>query len=368
MSHPDRQPRPLAAVAVFLLLGLVITTPAARACSTFSFEAGDRVLYGRNYDWDVGAGLVVVNRTGVEKTALPTGAGEPVRWVSRLGSVTFNQYGLELPLGGMNEAGLVIEVAWLDGTRYADPDARPAISNLQWVQYQLDRHRTVAEVVASEGEVRIAGASAARVHYLVADASGAAATIELLDGRFVVHTGPALPVAVLTNHPYATALAATRDRPAGAAPPAGNGSLARFARLAIALETPTAPAASDPVDRAFALLADVADPRRTQWSIVYDQTRRVVHVSTRDTPARRQLALDDLDFACDAPVLVVDVHRAAGADLAPHLVAGADAVHAANLELIRSSFRATDFLREVPDEALAALAAYPATLPCTGER
>ena len=35
--------------------------------------------------------------------------GTPASWVSKYGSVTFNQYGRELPTGGMNEAGLVVE-------------------------------------------------------------------------------------------------------------------------------------------------------------------------------------------------------------------------------------------------------------------
>jgi penicillin V acylase-like amidase (Ntn superfamily) len=31
--------------------------------------------------------------------------------------VTFNQYGRNFPSGGMNEAGLVIELMWLEGSR-----------------------------------------------------------------------------------------------------------------------------------------------------------------------------------------------------------------------------------------------------------
>lgn len=49
------------------------------------------------------------------------------------------QYGRNFPTGGMNEAGLVIELMWLDGSRYPVPDARPAVDNLQWIQYNLVR-------------------------------------------------------------------------------------------------------------------------------------------------------------------------------------------------------------------------------------
>ena len=64
--------------------------------------------------------------------------GNTISWVSQYGSITFNQYGKEFPTGGMNEKGLVVELMWLDGTIYPQPDERPAIGVLQWIQYQLD--------------------------------------------------------------------------------------------------------------------------------------------------------------------------------------------------------------------------------------
>jgi len=74
----------------------------------------------------------------VEKTALlyPETVGQPAKWVSAYGSVTFNQFGRELPLGRMNEAGLVIEIMWLTQTEYPHSDRRPALRELQWAQYQ----------------------------------------------------------------------------------------------------------------------------------------------------------------------------------------------------------------------------------------
>jgi choloylglycine hydrolase len=40
---------------------------------------------------------------------LPTPGEKPLTWVATYGSVSFNQNGRELPCGGINEAGLVIE-------------------------------------------------------------------------------------------------------------------------------------------------------------------------------------------------------------------------------------------------------------------
>ena len=55
----------------------------------------------------------------------------------------------------MNEAGLVVSAMGLEQTEYPAPDARPAISAFQWIQYQLDTAATVADVIASDAELRI---------------------------------------------------------------------------------------------------------------------------------------------------------------------------------------------------------------------
>ena len=74
----------------------------------------------------------------------------------------------------MNEAGLAVELMWLQGSIHPSPDQRPAVGVLEWIQYQLDRSATVADVLASDSAVRIAGRTP--LHYLVADRSGRAAT------------------------------------------------------------------------------------------------------------------------------------------------------------------------------------------------
>ena len=103
-------------------------------------------------------GLIIVNKRNVSKTALyPTDwtGGEPVSWTSKYGSVTVNHWGREFSFDGMNEAGLVVSAMGLELTEYPAPDARPAIAAIQWVQYQLDTAATVADVIASDAEMRI---------------------------------------------------------------------------------------------------------------------------------------------------------------------------------------------------------------------
>src|SRR6185436_6195158 len=93
----------------------ILTAAASDACTTFCA----RGLFGRNYDFEIGHGMVVVNKRAMRKFA-ESGAS----WASRFGSVTFNQFGRDNPMGGMNEKGLVVELMWLNGTRYPDADAR----------------------------------------------------------------------------------------------------------------------------------------------------------------------------------------------------------------------------------------------------
>src|SRR5688572_1406395 len=108
----------------FVAIVFVLFATAADACTTFC----TRGLFGRNYDFEIGDGMVVVNKRGMRKQS---NTAVPASWTSRFGSVTFNQYGRDNPTGGMNEQGLVVELMWLDGTRYPRPDARPEVGTLE---------------------------------------------------------------------------------------------------------------------------------------------------------------------------------------------------------------------------------------------
>lgn len=177
---------------VGLAVLLVLLFPAVvGACTTFCLDDNGQRIFGRNYDWDVEDCLIVVNKRGVAKTSYSQ--THPAKWISRYGSVTFNQYGRELPQGGMNEAGLVVETMWLSPTEYPAPDARAEVGELQWVQYQLDTAGSVADVIASDAAIRILRENSSPIHFLVCDCKGDCASIEFLGGKMVVHTEEAMP-------------------------------------------------------------------------------------------------------------------------------------------------------------------------------
>src|SRR5579883_894965 len=97
-----------------LIAGVLFCATQAFSCTTFVLQGDGRIYFGRNLDWHWESGLVFVNQRHVGKMAVVAPGHVPARWVSKYGSVTFNQFGMELPMGGMNEAGLVVENMWLD--------------------------------------------------------------------------------------------------------------------------------------------------------------------------------------------------------------------------------------------------------------
>jgi len=88
----------------FLAVGLVAPI---RPCTTFDLIGNGSIVYGRNFDYYASDGRVMVNRRGLQKNVFGTGSG--LQWVSRYGSLTFNQFGHEFPNGGINVAGALAD-------------------------------------------------------------------------------------------------------------------------------------------------------------------------------------------------------------------------------------------------------------------
>lgn len=336
---------------MILLVGGAAPRSAA-ACTTFMLERGGERVVGKSYDWYMGQGLVVVNKRGVAKRAVVTSPGDrPAEWVSRHASVTFNQYGREFPAGGMNDAGLVVEVMWLDSSTYEPRDGRPTLNELQWIQFQLDNFATVADMTTAAPGLRVSPVYA-RVHYLACDKSGACAAFEHLGGKQVVTPG----ARALTNHGYAESKTWAAKQPQ---PPAGTGSLPRFARAA---RQAAAPPAGDPVAAAFGVL-DGVRWSESQWNIVYDPVHLRVSFRTRASPAIKTLELGKqlgkIDGSCARPVAVLDIDTDPGGEvtgrLRPYDVA-------TNRSLIERSVRR--IRSQLPAGAIDMMVAYPSALAC----
>ena len=84
--------------APLLCAALALSPAPAGACTTFLMERGGELAVGKSYDWSMGQGLVLINKRGVAKRSLPLKPGDrPLQWIAQHASVTFNQYGREMP-------------------------------------------------------------------------------------------------------------------------------------------------------------------------------------------------------------------------------------------------------------------------------
>jgi len=292
----------------------MLATPAP-ACTTFLLQGPGALYFGRNLDWFWEDGMVVINPRDMLKSSIVLPGGTPAEWTSRYGSVTFNQFGREMPFGGMNEAGLVVENMWLDETEYAEPDSRPAVNLLQWIQYQLDNCKTVAEVISNDTKIRIesppaSAKSLARIHYLICDANGDSATIEFLKGSMVCHRGENLPFRALANDTYAASAAYARTHPMPERIPARLKDVSSFSRFTCAATRASRFKPGSPekdVRYGFDTLDQVADDEFTVWSIVYDIAGRKIRFKTRTQPEIRVLDLAKLDFSCALGARFADI-------------------------------------------------------------
>ena len=346
-------------VGLLIAVTLHVAPSASDACSTFCFESGEGAVFGKNYDWHIGDGLVVVNKRGVAKVAMTE--EKAAQWTSRFGSVSFNQYGCEMPSGGMNEAGLIIELMWLDDTEYPAPDDRPTMGSLQWIQYQLDTSASIDDVVASDRDVRISRGTRGKIHFLVSDRSGEVASVEFIHGEMVVNRGAKMPAKVLTNSTYARSANALGqydgfggDRPL----PASKGSIDRFVTAAGMVNDYDG---SNAVDYAFDVLQTVAQGNSTQWSIVYDVAGARIYFRTLESGRKRYIDVAALDFSCAQPMQVLDIDVDMAGNVTGRLT---DYTESMNYDLMRRAFSGTPFLAHVPDDAIRGFAGYPAQMRC----
>jgi penicillin V acylase-like amidase (Ntn superfamily) len=345
-------------IVAVLAIALALSTACVFACTTFCLKNKGEVLFGKNYDWMIGDGMIFVNKRGVSKAA--DNNGNPAKWVSKYGSVTFNQYGRENPSGGMNEAGLVIELMWLNDTQYPAPDSRPEVDVLEWIQYNLDTAATVEEVIKSAEQIRIS--SPVKIHYLVNDKAGNSATVEFLDGKLAAHTGADLPVAALTNDTYARSIDfAKKTDPATSTTVS---SLDRFARASKKINDFAGQARTEKeaVDYAFGILINAAQPGYTQWSIVYDQKRGQIYFRTQKSPAIKSIDTRAFDYTCGSAIKMLDIDLKDTGEAGPKFI---DYTRAANRDLIERAFTGTPFLKAVPSAAKDRMAAVPESFSCS---
>lgn len=237
----------------------------------------------------------------------------------------------------MNEQGLVVELMWLSDSRYPAPDKRPALSVLQWIQYQLDNCKTVEEVIATDKNVRIADTGTPQ-HYLVADNKGRVATIEFLDGKMVVHTGKNLPYPVLANSTYQSSLQSLKatffqNEEPGFQANSGD----RFSKACSMVQQYTKTDMKKPiVDYSFDILKKVSQGSFTKWSILYDITNKKIHFKTEGYQQLKSFDLAAFNFSCTSKPLAFNMNQNAAGNITKRFSTYSDAV---NSKALKQAFK-----------------------------
>lgn len=351
------------------------------ACSTFLLEKESQFLLAKSYDWIVEDGLVIVNKRHIAKQAMTS--DHPMQWISRYGSIIFTQAGRELPMGGMNETGLAIELMWLDDTTYPLPDSRSTVYELQWIQYQLDTACSVKEVLASDNVLRIDRNSKSLIHFIIVDNTGNSAIIEFIDGKMIVHAQSEMQAPVLTNNTYQKSLDFLKEHQGFGGektPREGFASPDRFVRISTLLQDFSLSTEGASVASAFRMLSSVANfgevneeevsfenmglLMRAKWNIVYDISNKEIHFLTGNHQKVRTIQLNAFDFDGDTDVQVLDIQAQFVGDVSHNFIPYS---YELNRNLIDRYYNQVPFLRELSDEIRELTARYPETTYYVGQ-
>jgi len=358
---------------------IVLICPDMYPCTTFVLHQRNRLVFGRNLDWITGTGLITVNPRNLEKVALIDPSEKPVKWISKFGSITFNQVGRDLPYGGMNESGLVVEHMTLDKTVYPSKDNRYAIGACQWIQFQLDNYSTVEEVMSSDTLLRIVDAGS-KFHFLICDQFGHTAAIEFLNSKLVCHTGRDLPVQALANSTYDESMSCYNND----GDTKSNRSLYNFCTAARQTNHLDFSADDSIIAYAFGALNAVSQGLGTKWSIVYDITNMRIYFKIFETPTivgerkifvrkpgealTKVVDFKGIDFNCSATAKVLDLDCNHEGLVNQYFMSYSTVVNKEYISKAFTFFKNWGIPIDLKEEELEYLAKYPESFKCIASK
>ena len=293
----------------------------ANGCSSFCITDNNNIIFAKSFDWHLGSGYVMTNHRNIIKTRYLPYDETPAAWTSKYGSVTFNLYGREYPVGGINEAGLVVEALMYDETEYPAPDKRPALDELGWVQYQLDNSATIYDVIDSEKKIRISDKTRAKIHFLIADQKGNTLIVEFLNGKATYYYNDDLPQKCLTNDTYNNSLKFLNKHSGfGGETPINyqyqnHSPLGRFAVVADMINSYKTENNIPIIDYSFDILDKVKQKKKTQFQIVYDIKQKKIYFRTLKSNQIKSVDLLSFNFDCASEQMMIDVNTSIKGDI-----------------------------------------------------
>ncbi|MBK8492952.1 MAG: linear amide C-N hydrolase [Saprospirales bacterium] len=280
----------------FTLLTILATINVAYPCSAVVLKNGDQILLAKNFDWTYRDGIIVKNLRGTNKIAYFTHKGEQAQWTSKYGSVTFNQNGKEMPYGGMNEKGLVVEMLWLELTKYNISEEKLYVNELEWIQYQLDNFENVQQVISHLDNLKIYPIKG-KIHYIITDSTGESVIIEYLNGKATAYEKEANTCqaitnnAVLSSEPYKNQIKGIRK----------NNTAPTYRYYQLEQEVLTINSQRKLNEAyAFDMLKKVTIYKgsfKTMWSIVYNINQKSISFFTDTHKEIKTINILDLDFS-----------------------------------------------------------------------
>lgn len=350
----------------------LVMYPTSYPCTSFILKNSKCFLMGHNFDWITGTGLLMVNPGGVSKASLVDSTETPVKWISKYGSVTFNQVGRDLPFGGINERGLVIEQMGLNSTIYPHKDHRPAIGACQWIQFQLDNCASIDEVIISDSLIRIVDPNS-KFHYLVGDSFGKSAVIEFLDGKMVWYTSK---IPVLANSKYSESLECYNNN----CNTNSDRSLYNFCTAASQIVNQNNSTDTTPINYAFDILNKVSQGLLTKWSIVFDVKESKIYYKCYETPTivgERKIFLrppgiakikivdlKEFSFDCNDAVKVIDIDNSNEEQLNTYFIDYTKQINKEYLTKAFTFYKNWGASVELNEEEMNYLAEYPESFKC----
>jgi choloylglycine hydrolase len=286
----------------FLTLLFTFKACFLMASSAFFIEH-DVKLLAKNHDWKVGHGYIFKNIRGQLKFAYGWSGKNPASWTSKYGSITFNQFGKEFPSGGINEKGLVVEKLFLPNSVYPNFHNAPTISDLEWIQYQLDNFATVKEVIDHLEKLNIYPLES--LQYILADSTGDAVIIDFLNGKIGIHFRKQNHIVLTTE-----SLKDSENYYLMNSEIQGKKLVSNFDRYVHLNSNLIKTNATDEFNP-FELLSNIAtdvEPYKTQWSVVYNLDDLNLHFSSGRNPEKKRLNLQELDFSDSTKVEIAEIH------------------------------------------------------------
>ncbi len=277
---------------LFLIVVLFFFSVKGFTCTTFVLKNDSSLLFGRNLDWVSEDGIIVVNKRGIQKEALIFPPEKPAKWISKYGSVTFNQFGKEFPFGGINEKGLVVELMLVDGN-YPALQGKSAVNELQWVQYQLDNSKSIREVIESTQKIGIQQINQ-HLHFLICDSIGNSVVIEFSIEGILTYKGTDLPTPVLENDLYLKSVNKHSKN-----------QTCRFSTALKMVNSFETQNNSKAIEYSFNILNKVKISG--SWSIVYDIKNMEINFKTTNNQKIRKVRIRNFNFSCKESSLIYNI-------------------------------------------------------------